>query len=62
MNKKFQEEELPKEYIRIFTIICLSIQYLHSEGFIHGKIKPPNFLIFFNERNKLYLKTIDYDL
>ncbi len=40
-KKKFSEEEA----MNYFTMILLSLHYLHSKGVVHRDLKPANILI-----------------
>ncbi len=62
MKILFQRETLPESYIKIFTMIILSIKYLHLNRIVHRDIKPANFLIKKLQNNKILLKLNDFDL
>ncbi|MFZ5554621.1 MAG: lipopolysaccharide core heptose(II) kinase RfaY, partial [Bacteroidota bacterium] len=50
-----------EEKIRFFIFLCQTVQQLHESGFIHGDIKPSNFIIQQKEQ-KPEIKMIDLGL
>lgn len=43
--KQNSQAYLPEKYIiRIFTMICVSLYYIHSQKIVHRDLKPTNIL------------------
>jgi serine/threonine protein kinase len=38
-----------EDAMRYFTMIVVGLNYLHSQNFVHGNLKPSNIVVFKNE-------------
>ncbi len=42
---EYPKQLLPENYIlRIFTMICITLYYIHKNGIVHRDLKPDNIL------------------
>ena len=42
----YQNKKLPiDEAVRLFTMICLGLNYIHHQGFVHRDISPKNLFL-----------------
>jgi serine/threonine protein kinase len=38
-----------EDAMRYFTMMVVGLNYLHSQNFVHGNLKPSNIVVFTNE-------------
>ena len=56
--KENPEKLFPESYIlRIFTLICIPLYYVHKNNIVHRDLKPANFLSKFIGDKEIFLLT-----
>ncbi len=56
--EEYQTDLIPEDYIvRIFTMICIPLYYIHKNGIVHRDLKPENILQKYIGDKEIFLIT-----